>query len=297
MKTESQVLHLLAISQIKGEAEWELIQLFCQKHHFRLGTFAPSYNEGNGLTASKFFDWYHNGFGAGDVAKISGKTVIISDSDLKISKICGEISTEGYCEASLTVPVSDLEAMTPEGQAAIHIQLSHLNLEYCRKNFTVMPKYVPKINDRVLIWNQNESKLGVIRAIAPDTNEVELYCWFDYRTKKLGHSMHEKNVVTFHEYHFEPMSIVAQRRLNTELEKVGKVWYDKLHRIEPLKVKVDVGKHYWYITDKMKVVEETEKGTPTSNFRYISGNYFSKYEDAIEYLGRISDLLRDRLAK
>lgn len=296
MKTESQVLHLLSIQSFQGEADWEIVQLFCQKHHFRLGTFTPSYNN-EGLTGSQFLDWYHHGFGCGDVAKISNEAVIISDCDTKIAKICGKISTEGFCEASLTVPVSDLKEMDPEDQFQIHTQLSHQNLEYCRKNFTVMPKFVPKINDRVLIWNQNDTKLGVIRAICPDTNEVELYCWFDYKTKKCAYSMHEKDAVTFHEYHFEPMSIIAQRRLNTELNKYGKVWYDKLHRIEPLEVKVAVGQHYWYINDKMKIVQETEKGTPTSHFRYIAGNYFSKHGEALEYLGKMIELLRDRLTK
>lgn len=160
-----------------------------------------------------------------------------------------------------------------------------------------MPKFVPKINDRVLIWNQNDTKLGVIRAICPDTNEVELYCWFDYKMKKCAYSMHEKDAVTFHEYHFEPMSIIAQRRLNTELNKYGKVWYDKLHRIEPLEVKVAVGQHYWYINDKMKIVQETEKGTPTSHFRYIAGNYFNKHSEALDYLEKMVELLRDRLTK
>lgn len=98
-------------------------------------------------------------------------------------------------------------------------------------------------------------------------------------------------------FQFNPMTVVAARRLNRELERFGKVWNDKLHRIEPLEPKVAKGEKYWYISDKMTVVTDREKGTPTSHFRYIAGNYFKSQDEALEYLGRFQELLRDRLAK
>lgn len=296
MKSEFQSFHFISSQPFKDKVSWDLIQLFFKSFHYRLGTFKPTFSP-DGFTSSQFIEWYNEGFGAGDIAKISGEVVIISDCDLKIAKICGKISTDGYCEASFSVPVSDLEALPIREQDQYHHQLSLHGLEFNRKHFTVTEKFIPKINDRVYFYNSCMSGIGVIRSILPGSNQVELYCYYIYTTKQIGYSMHESGIVNFHDFHYEPMSIIAQRRLNTELNKHGKVWYDKLHRIEPLEVKVEVGEKYWYINDKMKIIQEFEKGTPTSHFRYMAGNYFSKYEDAIEYLGRISDLLRDRLAK
>ncbi len=85
----------------------------------------------------------------------------------------------------------------------------------------------------------------------------------------------------------------VSRRLGKELERVGKVWKDKLLRIEPAKVEQEVGSKYYYISDKMKVVTETEKGTPTSHIRYLAGNYFTTHMAATQMLGKINDLIRE----
>jgi hypothetical protein len=86
------------------------------------------------------------------------------------------------------------------------------------------------------------------------------------------------------------------RRLGKELEREGKVWKDKLLRIESLKVKVERGGKYYYISDKLKIVPETEKGTPTSQFRYLAGNYFTSHIAAAKMLDKINNMLREYLA-
>ena len=296
MKTEYQVQHFFTSQLFKSETDWEIVQLFCQKHHIRVGTFRPTYNE-SGISSEQFLKWYNDGFGCGDIAMLGATPVIISDSGIDVARLCAEIAQEGPKLSSVTVNTSELKTLPYDKQIALNAQLSKQGWEYDRKKLGMVPKWIPAINDRVLYHNQNESGLGVVRSILPAENKVELYCYYSYTTKQCGYSMHELNACTYNEFHFEPMTIVAQRRLNRELERYGKVWYDKLHRIEPVKTKVEVGQSYWYINDKMKVVQEKEKGTPTSQFRYIAGNYFQTHEAALEVLGHFSDYLRDRLAK
>ena len=50
-------------------------------------------------------------------------------------------------------------------------------------------------------------------------------------------------------------------------------------------------------SNKMKLVQDKEKDTPTSHFRYIAGNYFLDYDEALGYLSNFNELLRNRLAK
>ncbi len=296
MKTEYQVQHFLFSQTFKSEPDWEITQLYCQKRHIRIGTWRPSYSQA-GITGDQFIKWYAHAPARGDIALLDGNRVIISESGLEVSQICAEFSTDSWQISKKAVKTSDLATLPDDEQFRLHVELSHNGLEFDRRSGELTEKYCPSINERICYYNQNETGLGVVRTIIPAENKVELYCYFSYTNKRCGYSMHELDACTYHEFHFEPMTIVAQRRMNRELEKFGKVWYDKLHRVEPIETKVGLGESYWYINDKMKIVKETEKGTPTSQFRYIAGNYFKTHEEALEVLGEFTDLLRDRLAK
>ena len=90
--------------------------------------------------------------------------------------------------------------------------------------------------------------------------------------------------------------IYLQRKLNNILSKYGKTWNEKLHRIEPLEPMSEKGKPYWYINDKLELVQDEENGKMSSRFRYRCANYFKTHAEGLEYLGRVAELLRDRLA-
>ena len=119
--------------------------------------------------------------------------------------------------------------------------------------------------------------------------------------------MHETGIVNLRDYVFENMlddknrassfnGVSCLRRMNRELEKCGKIWKDKLKRIEPINAKVNKGEKYWYISDKMKVVQDREKNTPTSHFRYLCGNYFTSELAALRMLDIWSQTLHDYMA-
>ena len=142
-------------------------------------------------------------------------------------------------------------------------------------------------------------------------HDVMFYCYFTYPTqnkpKQIGYSLYETPGYDIRTIVFENIdkeniqttlgnSTSCFRRLGRELEKVGKVWKDKTLRIEPLNVMVPIGEKYYYISDKMDVKQETEKGTPTSRFRYLAGNYFTTHEAAMLMEGKFNELLRGYLA-
>ena len=62
-------------------------------------------------------------------------------------------------------------------------------------------------------------------------------------------------------------------------------------------MKAEKGERYWYITDKMSVASDTEKGTVTSHKRYLAGNYFRKEEDAVRILSEEMEIRRNFLAE
>ncbi len=296
MKTSRQAVHLITTNPIKSEAEWKLIQLLFQSNHFRLNNFDLQFDLDSGITASQFAEWLENGYGIFDIARYGDKAVMLGGSRIESARVIGEFDVNGFSEADYNVNTADLLPMPVEIQHDLHRMLSRLGFECSFERLGVCKKYIPKPDERVYIWNLYTKLLGVVRSVSPETNEVELYCWFNYDTKECSYTMHEKDIVNFHDWHYEPMSVVMQRRLNTELNKYGKSWYDKLHRIEPFEVKTEKGNPYWYIDDCLKVVQSIEKGTPTSHFRYIAGNYFTDKETAEKYAARFRDQLNDRLA-
>jgi len=295
MKSESQIQNFLSTQTFKSEADWEMIAIFSKQHKNSL-SISPTYSE-HGIDISTFTNWYNNGFASGEVAELDGNLVILGRCDLSEAHI-EAIKTEGGFDLTRTVTsISKLSKVSEERSKEVLRDLSEQGLQYDRNRELIIKKYMPSINDRIEFYNDSIRGLGVVREIRPADNFIELYCYYIYTNGQIGYSMHETGICTVHEFNFLPMTISSQRRMNRELEKHGKVWYDKLHRIEPLVVKTEKGGKYWYINDKMHVVQETEKGTPTSQFRYIAGNYFTSREEAHDYMGKFAELLRDRLAQ
>ncbi len=298
MKTEIQIIKFLEFSQFKSHADWELIQIFCERHKVHISALTPKKFFKSGIDSQQFINWYNSGFGSGDVAIYNGNLCILSKCGCDEAKISGTIINGLLDETKKIVKCCDLIPVTPKQTKQFLTTISKLGRQYHHSSLTLAQKYIPRINERVEFWGEeNKHGLGVIRDIDIETGEIELYCYYFYNNGQIGYSMHEPGVVSLHEFLFENMAISQQRRLNRELERVGKVWNEKMHRIEPVNAKLPKGEKYWYISDKIKIVQDIEKGTPTSHFRYLAGNYFKDYDDALDYLSQIHELLRDRLAR
>lgn len=298
MKTDIQVQQFLAGQTYHSLPDWEMIAIFCKQHHHSTTDIQVSLSE-NGLTVSSFIEWYNEGFGSGDIVHYKDSLAIVSKCSLDEARVVARLKEDGKLDETwITVPVSQLSHATHEESVSFHVAMSENGRQYYHGELKLGQKKIPGVNERVEFWGHGDFHgVGVVRGVDIATGSVELYCYYMYHDGSIGYSMHETGIVDLHSFKYEAMSVSQQRRLYRELERCGKKWYDKLHRIEPLEVKVEKGEHYWYINDKMKLVMDTEKGTPTSHFRYIGGNYFRTMEEGVEYLGRICEILRDRLSE
>ena len=112
------------------------------------------------------------------------------------------------------------------------------------------------------------------------------------------YNMHELlgNIHDFSFSSFKPVDY-PRKTLEMELNKIGKSWNHYLKRIEPLDMRVGENERYWYITDKMQITSDIEKGKGTSNKRYLAGNYFKREEDAVRVLEAEIEIRRDFLAR
>ena len=304
MKTKRQVIDFFKSNHFATAEDCEMVSLFCQNNCGLTPKDFPTVTTPGSINSQTFIEWYRSGFGVGDIVfeKKTGSYYVVSSSSTTCIQSCAILSNlcktgKKWKPKNNELDATTLSSVSEIENKAITISLAEQGYEFDYEKKTLRKKYIPEINERVEFSRGNYIGLGVVRSINPVENSIEFFCYFIYSDKKIGYSMHESGICDVMSFQFIPMTVVAARRLNRELEKYGKVWNDKLHRIEPLDPKVAKGEKYWYISDKMAVVTDREKGTPTSHFRYIAGNYFKSYDEALEYLGKFHELLRDRLAK
>ena len=304
MKTKRQVIDFFKSNHFATAEDCEMVSLFCQNNCGLTPKDFPTFTTPGSINSQTFIEWYRSGFGIGDIVfeKENGNHYVVSNSSITNIQSCAILSNlcktgKKWKPNNVELDATTLSSVSEIENKAMTISLAEQGYEFDYEKKTLRKKYIPEINERVEFSRGNYIGLGVVRSINPVENSIEFFCYFIYSDKKIGYSMHEFGVCDVMSFQFNPMTVVAARRLNRELERYGKVWNDKLHRVEPVDPKVAKGEKYWYISDKMTVLGDREKGTPTSHFRYIAGNYFKDENEALEYLGRFHELLRDRLAK
>lgn len=300
MKTKKQIISFLRANKFSTKEDSELIALYCQSNCGMTPKDFPEFDDPGVVNAQKFLEWFRDGFGIGDIAKDeAGCLYMVDSSSVDSLSYCAKLSNVEEIGMNWKVENGKLDPKSlshvdDDDQKRCVMSLGMSGYEIDFDEDKLKKKYIPSENERVEFFYGDKRGLGVIRSINPS---IELYCYYDYNQKKVGYSMHEVEICDVYGWHFKPMSIICQRRLNRELNRFGKVWNEKLHRIEPINPKAEVGKTYWYISDKMTVVADREKNTPTSHRRYLAGNYFLDENEAIDYLGKFSEMLRGRLAK
>lgn len=315
MKSQFQTLSFLSNYRPKSRLDEEFIDSFLvQRFQITPKTprFAPNFNA-EALDVQSFISWFEDGSEALKIARFKNQTVLLGNCTLDKCEIIAVQDENGsiLTEPSIVDASSITDASTDEIEAFQSVLLAN-NLQPDPKTLRLVPKYIPKNADRVVFYDfsQDIQGVGVVRHVDGD-DDVVFYCYFTYPTysqeKRLGYSLNEDPGYNLRSMVFENIdkeniqttlgnSTSCFRRLGRELERVGKVWKDKLLRIEPLNVMGEVGSKYFYISDKMAVVTETEKGTPTSRKRYLAGNYFTDRQAAIDMLGEFNEMLRNYLA-
>lgn len=294
-KLDYQVEKFLTQYTFKSEIDWKAISSFCKVELNLNFEKTPKISQ-DGLNSSSFFSWYENGFGSGDIAWHNGKLIMVGACDLVTVKIEATLDGDKIDITRSSTEISELSKASDDDIALFNRILMINELQYSEGNQLVVERYIPHTNERVNFKKPGVRGIGVIRSVSKEENRFELYCYHIYQTNETGYSMHEE-IGPLSEYIFDIMTIPERRRLENRLNRLGKSWKDKLHRIEPVNAKAEIGKKYWYITDKMKMTSAIEEGKPTSNMRYFGGNYFLTQEDCLKNLGQINEMLRDFLAR
>lgn len=295
-KSTYQITKFIEQYNFKSNIDWEGVSSTCRlKLDINIDEIEPNISP-DGITFADFFDWYNNGFGSGDIACYNGNLVMIGICGIDTAKIEATLVGDKIdCSRSVT-EASNLSKPSDEDVVLFKKALASNDLQFEESRQLVAQRRIPGTNERISFKKDDDTYgIGVIRSVSKENDTFELYCYYIYRAGTVKYSMHEI-ISPLSDYTFQVMSRSERNRLKNELKKVGKNWNDKLHRIEPINGKANVGEKYWYINDKMKMVNDTEEGKQTSHFRFIAGNYFLNQDDCLDNLGAINEILRDFLA-
>lgn len=312
MKSQFQTLSFLSQYSPKTQLDAEMIFGFLGerfKNAKKTMSFCQHETE-NILDAASLLMWFSNGFGATEIALYNGTIVMLGVCTIDNTTIIGKLYDGRINIASKTVKPSELSKATEEDSEAFYKALYASRLQFDQSSLTLVKKYIPAPNEKVIFYTNDFSQCGtgVVRSVDESTGDVEMYCYYLYPPANIvGYSMHEKDVANLITHIFEPMleedkrsskmnGVSCLRRMNNELGKRGKVWKDKIRRIEPVSYELEPGKNYWYISDDLKIVQKEDKGTPTSHFRYLAGNYFITKESAEMMKDKITELIQSYLA-
>lgn len=303
MKTKRQVEQYLSKCQYKSEMDWKGISLYCKdKYHFSPNTPNNYYpDDPNAITYGQFAEWLEHGFGAGDVVKWNKNIGLVECAEPNTIKICLRIDFNRATFDSFIVDDKLLVHADKNASEAISRALLENHKEFNSSTLKITDKFTPKSGDLVKFRNIKTGVTGIGVCRHVDQNgDIVMFC---YILKKddgnvVKYDMHEYlgNIDDFSFSTFKPTDY-ERKLLETELNKFGKTWNHHMKRIEPLDMRVGLGETYWYIDDKLNVRNAKERGTVTSNKRYLSSNYFKDPGDAIEIEKQIHELIRDQLAK
>ena len=295
-KTSYQITRFLEQYSFKDEINWKGISSFCKLELNVILEIDPVYSP-DGIDFASFSSWFNKGFGSGDIARLGDSLVMLGACNFTTAKVEAVLEGDKILCNRFETSVADLEEPSNEEISKFRRILAKNELQFDEKYQLVIERYIPATNERISFKKDDGTYgIGVVRSVSKEQDSFVLYCYFIYQTGMIGYSMYE-DMGSLSEYVFQSMTRSERNRLQNELKKRGKTWNDKLHRVEPVKGKADVGGAYWYINDKLKMVKDIEQGKPTSHFRFIAGNYFLNPEDCLVNLGQINELLRNFLAR
>lgn len=307
-KSIIQISSFLANSSFKSDQDLKRILAICQAEDGFSSSINYAIDPENGITLIEFLDWCDNCFGVGDICKIEDTIVICGICTHKCARIVGKLLDDKLVICDIEMPQKALYGVSERERYDFMCVMLSERLQFSFKTLTLIAKYVPQPGERVIFTSPTLSGLGVVKTVHFDTDCVDYFCYYINETERVGYSMNELAVTGLSDVIFEPMNnsalrqttgngIYLQRKFNKILGRYGKVWNEKLHRIEPLEVQVPIGQKYYYIDDKMVLRADIEKGKGASKKRSYVGNYFWNIDDAMEFQGRFTAMLRDRLAK
>lgn len=294
MKNLFQVSSLLSACAVKSKVDWKRISGICSSEYKSPFAVPQEIDPEGGMDAAGFCRWLDEGVGAGDVCHYGDELVICGICTLTSSRIVARLSDGKLSISDEIVQQNALKVANPEERDYFTVKLMEEGFQFSSSEASVTEKFIPSPFDRVTFSGKGMTGIGVVKAVHPETDSVDYYCYAINETGQVGYSMDEVGVTGLRDVVFEPLTkdvqrtflgnvTYLQRKFSHMLAKYGKSWNEKLHRIEPLEYAVERGKRYWYLGQDLVLKSALEDEGASAKKRRIAGNYFRSAQEGAYY--------------
>lgn len=298
MKTELQITTFLKTTTPEQEVDELAIEQFCVKIHSSIKIKWGDPKSALVINFQSFKKWFLNPAPkigeiiVYDELKGLHGTFIAIVKCVCIDKIIAGAMVSpasGLVTHDIDVPSENYRPPTQEEVNKISQELARAGFEWSHQYNRIVEKQKPSNGNYVRVACLDGSKgLGVFNKIKD--GEVYMYC-IKFSDQQIRYSMHEV-IGRYDEVFFDIANNVDKKILQQELNDAGKLWNPYLKRIEPLNLRSEKGHKYFFLNDRLYVVQVHESLSNIDSKRFASGNYFRTSEEATEALAEIRKLLK-----
>lgn len=296
MKLKKQLKIYLRNAVYRSSLDFEAICRYCHKEYgIKSHDIQPAIDRDNpnAIGCSDFTDWIDTGFAPGDAVEWGGNIGIVQSQDGETLKICLRMADNSILSDFCHVNVSDIRKAGENALKCLYSRLASENRQFSFQTQGIIDRCYPKPGDMVSFtdWATMREGGAVIREITPD-HRVICYCYKIDGEERPHYNLHE-DLGSSLWMDFEPCrsSDYPIKPMREALKQEGVEWKHRFRRIEPFGIREEPGNTYWYVTDKLSVKSEIDRGRPKDSDHYAAGNYFLTYEAA----QRAAELFRETL--
>lgn len=266
-KTKSQIIKYLS-RRSYPDNEWKAILSFCNKKY---GSGARrSLRPKCSSRLDDFMEWLQNGIGDGDiVSDADGKVGIYYNDGVKDYFAAHLASGKVVVEKGVCVNPSPVDKRTAEGFCK---QMAEQGLVF-RINFSsVTDINIPQPGSRCRVMYDGKVYIGVFLGVCGrDAVFAYLVC---------GRNLLRDISIDLWNLSFMECGVNDARKAYDILVENG-LMYDKgAGELVEMTARQSRGGSYWYVSDRLTVVNCVDTGSMTHKARYECHNYFNSYDEA-----------------
>lgn len=236
-------------------------------------------------TYDDYQKWLVYEVAAGDVVEY-GNTIGIFSDDNHVDSLAAYIGIGGkLVVGSLEVPKCRLRKVDLGKTDGFLMGLSDIGLQFSDRYSVLMRISAPKVMKRVGFTYNGIFGAGVIGSTDRKTTR--------FLFSVLQGVYSEGWEVPTDRLVFRELSFSEIRNMDLVLEKNGKAWNNVSGKFMLAGSRVEVGETYWFIDERFNISSATENRARKDEQRHRCGNYFTAYQEAIEFWDAFHRL-RDR---
>ena len=275
-KSPEQILRYIAKCEFSVK-DWKQILAYCKRIKLRVHKSTLPIMK---VTYADFIDWYENGVATGDIVTDGSIVGIVGDNLNNGVRLCAYVS-DGVFYPSF-IDVGNVSIAEENVRRQFSDTMAKHNFQISVRLGKLVKLNNPGNQRRVRYQYDGETGVGIISS----KNDNETIMAFTVSNGVLEKDVKFRN----DEVRFFSIDADGIAEIDNSLRKHSLMWDKKKMRLCHTFPRSANGETYWFITDRFTISSAKERGLPIDKVKYESRNYFTVYEEALDFLYKIKEM-------